>query len=96
MALLGGPGPDLADRARSASPLTHVSADDPPFLILHGDADRLVPLEQSKRLDAALRAAGVASTLMVLPGVGHSGAEFFKADAPRQTMRQFLLGPTQR
>jgi arylsulfatase len=96
MALLGGPGPDLADRARSASPLTHVSADDPPFLILHGDADRLVPLEQSKRLDAALRAAGVASTLMVLPGVGHSGAEFFKADAPRQAMRQFLLGPTPR
>jgi arylsulfatase len=96
MALLGGPGPDLADRARSASPLSHVSADDPPFLILHGDADRIVPVEQSRRLDAALRAAGVASTLMVLPGVGHSGAAFFKADAPRQAMRRFLDRPVPR
>lgn len=58
----------------------------PPYLMLHGDADRLAPLEQSRRRDAALRAAGME----------HSGAEFFKGDAPRQAVRPFFLGPPAR
>jgi acetyl esterase/lipase len=71
-ALLGGkPG-----AAEAASPVTHVTPDDPPFLIVHGDQDRTVPLDQSRRMDAALRAAGVETELIVLPGSGHGGPAF--------------------
>jgi dipeptidyl aminopeptidase/acylaminoacyl peptidase len=48
-----------------------VSADDPPVLILHGAADDTVPAKQAVEFDAALKAAGVDSTLVVLPTVGH-------------------------
>jgi len=54
-----------------ASPVTWVSADDPPFLILHGDQDATVPLSQSVTLDARLRSAGVESTLVVVRNGGH-------------------------
>ena len=69
--LLGGPVAQRKDLARQAGPVTHVSKDDPPFLILHGDRDRLVPLDQSRRLHDALRKAGVESTLYVVQGAGH-------------------------
>jgi acetyl esterase/lipase len=66
---LFGDAPDSAYAA--ASPLTLVSADDAPFLLVHGDADTLVPVQQSILLDEALRKAGVASELIVLEGAGH-------------------------
>ncbi len=71
--LLGGPVQEVRDRARQASPLTYVSADDPPFLIVHGTDDRVVPFDQSVKLDAALRAAGVSSVLIRVEGGGHGG-----------------------
>jgi acetyl esterase/lipase len=74
--LLGGPVDAHPDAARAASPLTWVSADDPPFLIAHGDADRLVPLAQSRALAERLRAAGVSAALRVLRGAGHGGRAF--------------------
>ena len=73
--LVGGPLPEFREAAQRASPLTHVSADAPPFLIIHakGDervpADRTVPLEQSRQFDAALRAAGAESSLVVIEGI---------------------------
>ncbi len=69
--LLGGAPSRKADAARQANPITYVSKDDPPFLILHGDQDTLVPLKQGEMLDAALRQAGVESTLEVIPNAGH-------------------------
>jgi acetyl esterase/lipase len=69
--LLGGTVRGNEEKAAQASPLTHVSKDDPPFLILHGDLDLLVPLDQSRRLEAALREAGVEATLHVAKGQGH-------------------------
>ncbi|MDI6695230.1 MAG: alpha/beta hydrolase [Anaerolineales bacterium] len=54
-----------------ASPITYITADDPPFLILHGDLDRLVPLDQSQRLLAALQTAGVPAELVVVKNAGH-------------------------
>ena len=74
--LIGGSGPGFAELARKASPITHVSADDPPFLIMHGDMDNVVPLSQSRAFAEALRAAGVKVKLVVLKGVGHGGVEF--------------------
>lgn len=74
--LLGGSGRSVSDLARKASPILHVSKDDPPFLIMHGDRDELVPLNQSRRFAAALSEAGVEANLVVLKGAGHGGEEF--------------------
>ena len=70
--LLGGPVLDRKDAARRASPVTYITKDDPPFLIVHGDKDTTVPVGQSRELHAALQKAGVDSTLMIIPGAGHS------------------------
>lgn len=75
-------------RGRAASPLTHVHRGAPPFLLLHGDADRVVPAEQARLLDAALRASGVPSSLVVTPGGGH-GTPDARSD---EAARRFLLG----
>jgi acetyl esterase/lipase len=69
--LLGGPILERKEAARRASPVTYISKDDPPFLIVHGDKDNTVPVGQSKELHAALQKAGVDSTLMIIPGAGH-------------------------
>jgi len=54
-----------------ASPVSHVSPDDPPFLFLHGTLDELVPLEQSIELDEKLRQNGIESQLISIEA-GHS------------------------
>jgi acetyl esterase/lipase len=61
----------LREIARKISPITHVSADDPPTLIVHGDADKLVPLQQSELIVAKLKSAGVETKLEVKKGGGH-------------------------
>ena len=58
--------------AALASPVTYVSADDPPFLILHGEQDMLVPIEQSEILLAALQAVNVPAELVRVIHAGHS------------------------
>lgn len=75
--LIGGPIQQNQERAAAANPITYVSRDDPPFLIMHGDRDPLVPLEQSRILYDALRAGGVEATFHVVKGGGHgfSGPE---------------------
>jgi acetyl esterase/lipase len=57
--------------AAKADPITYVTEDDPPFLIMHGDKDMLVPLHQSELLLDALRKAGVSASLYVVKGGGH-------------------------
>ncbi|NNJ27271.1 alpha/beta hydrolase [Alienimonas chondri] len=74
--LLGGPLSERTEVAAKASPVEFVSPDDPPFLMLHGTEDPLVPLSQSERLYAALQQAGVPTTLIVFPGIGHGGGPF--------------------
>ncbi len=54
-----------------ASPVTYVSADDPPFLILHGEKDPLVPISQSEELLAKLQAAGVPAELVRVANAAH-------------------------
>jgi acetyl esterase/lipase len=53
------------------SPTTYITPDDPPFLILHGDHDEMVPLEQSQILYNRLKAAGVPVELTVVKNAGH-------------------------
>ena len=67
-----GPLPEAADNYRAASPLTHIDKKTAPFLIFHGAKDTLVPLEQSQRMDDALRKAGIESQLIVFPDAGHA------------------------
>lgn len=56
---------------RQISPVNHVSPDDPPTLIFHGDADKLVPLQQSDLMTSRLMEAKVDSRLVVKHGKGH-------------------------
>lgn len=74
--LLGGTVSSDPERARRASPVYFVQADAAPFLIMQGDRDNLVPLQQSELLHAALQKAGVESTLKIFPGAGHGGGPF--------------------
>ena len=74
--LLGGPISQRQELARQASPLYFVSKDSAPFLIMQGDHDPLVPMQQSQVLHAALGKAGVENTLKILPGAGHGGPAF--------------------
>lgn len=85
--LIGGAIKDRPDAARSVSPVTYVSKDDPPFLIIHGSDDPTVPFDQSVRLNDALKSAGVASTLLRIEGGKHGG---FQNPTWRDRVRQFL------
>lgn len=69
--LVGGPLDEKKDVCKQASPITYVSKDDPPFLIVHGNRDNLVPLHQSQEFHEALTKAGVTSTFHVVKGAGH-------------------------
>ncbi len=72
--LLGGPmaRPKVKMRANLANPITHVTKESPPFLIMHGDGDTLVPLEQSQLLADALKNARANVEFQVVKGAGHS------------------------
>lgn len=61
----------LEDARRAVSPVTHVTAAAPPFLLIHGEADGLVPIGQSELLHDALLAAGASSRLVRVPGADH-------------------------
>jgi acetyl esterase/lipase len=76
--LIGVPLNSDKAKGEAVSPVHFVSKDNPPFLILHGDHDALVPLAQSKELVADLRGAGVEALLQVFPGSGHGGPAFHK------------------
>jgi acetyl esterase/lipase len=87
--LLGGIVMDQPEKAKAVSALHQVSKDDVPFLIMHGMDDPGVPVDQSERLHAALKAAGVESTLKLIPGAGHGGKEFDSAES-RALIQAFL------
>lgn len=87
--LLGGPVSENREKAIKANPITYVSEKTPPFLIMHGDQDPLVPLSQSELLAAALTRAGRDVTLVTIKGAKHGGAEFLAPDVRKQ-IEEFL------
>jgi len=87
--LLGFPIADRPDEARQAMPLSHVRSDAPAFLIVHGDADPVVPPAQSDALHAALTRAGADSTSISLPGALHEDPAFWSDETLGQ-VRAFL------
>ncbi|MBM3795942.1 MAG: alpha/beta hydrolase [Acidobacteria bacterium] len=87
--LVGGPLLENDLVAARANPATYASKDDPPFLIVHGDQDPLVPLDQSKVLESALGKAGVPVSLYVVAGAGH-GQGFEKDPKIVPMVKEFL------
>jgi acetyl esterase/lipase len=76
--LVGGPIQDNPDKVRRVNPITYVDKSAPPFLIVHGTLDRLVPFNQSQLLAAALEAAGAPVKFHPVEGGGHG--QCFGAD----------------
>ena len=77
------------ERLAHASPMTYLTPDDPPVLILHGDKDKIVPVAQSQLLHKAYQKAGLVSELHVLEGAGHGGPVF--SDETRfRVIKEFL------
>ena len=64
------------EQLAGASPLTYLTPDDPPLLILHGDQDHTAPVAQSELLHERYQQAGLTSELHLLEGAGHGGAVF--------------------
>jgi acetyl esterase/lipase len=72
-----------AQRYAEASPITHVTPDDPPFLLVHGDADPVVPFEQSRLMESALKKVGVPVKFVPVPGGMHGPTFGFQPGDPR-------------
>ncbi len=68
----------ILEIAQQISPITHATSDDPPTLIIHGDADTLVPIQQAKVVLDKLESAHVETKLVVKPGAGHGWPEMQK------------------
>ncbi len=85
---MGGSRKSLPEKYRRASPIEYVTADDAPFFIFHGTADMLVPVQSPKDFHQALKARGVASTLLTVDGAGHL-ATFSRADLLKQIIPFF-------
>lgn len=72
----------ILEIGRKISPVTHASSDDPPTLIVHGDADKLVPIQQAELVVEALKKAGVEAKLIAKPGKAHGWADLVKDVEP--------------
>ena len=85
--LVGGRVSEKREVAIAASPITYVSNNDPPFLIIHGNRDMIVPYNQSERLFVALKDANVECYFTTVEGAGHGG---FRNPRIQERRRQFF------
>lgn len=69
--LIGGPIQKNPAKVATANPMTYISRDDPPFLVIHGTLDPLVSFNQSEIFHAALKSANIKSTLITVTDGGH-------------------------
>lgn len=82
VALLGGTLQEVPERYRDASPLSWIDGRTAPFLVVHGVQDDVVPIEQSRRLVAALRGAGVEAQYVELPSAAHDDLSWARVGPP--------------
>ncbi|MFT4692887.1 MAG: acetyl esterase/lipase [Limisphaerales bacterium] len=75
--LLGGHPDKHPEIARLASPVFHVEKSDPPLLLIHGDQDPQMPINQSHELHGRYLDAGLPVEFEVIHGGRHGGAEFY-------------------
>lgn len=88
--LIGGPIQQHPDKVAKVNPITYITPDDPPFLIVHGDQDPLVPYHQSELLHATLEAAGVPTSLHKVVGGEHGNGGEFRSDGLLQRVSDFF------
>lgn len=87
--LLGGLPDEQPALARLASPVTHVNAGDPPAILLHGNQDQQMPVNQLLELEAAYRRARLSVETMIVDGAVH-GDKAFLAGEPADRVVAFL------
>jgi acetyl esterase/lipase len=87
--LIGAAPLDRPDLSKSASPITYVDENDPPFLIIHGEKDDQVSPKQSRLLSSWLTAKGVPNELIIVEGAPHYG-EMFDSEKVRNKVISFL------
>ena len=75
--LLGALPDQVPELAALASPVSHVDAQDPPLMLLHGDQDPQMPINQAHELQGAYEKLGLDVTFVVVHGAGHGGAVFY-------------------
>lgn len=85
--LVGGPIRERRSLVTMANPITYVRKDAPPFLLIHGDKDEIVPIGQSELLYQALQKVGVDVTFSIISGGTHD----FGEDDPSWTETQRLV-----
>ncbi len=90
--LLGAQPEKVSELAKLASPVFHVDKNDPPLLLIHGDQDPQVPINQSHELHGAYKSEGLADRvkLEVIHGGLHGGEEFYDAER-MQLVSDFLM-----
>jgi acetyl esterase/lipase len=97
--LIGGPIQENKDKAAKANPIEYITAECPPFLIVHGEKDPLVAPGQSRLLYDALKKMGIPAKLHSVPGAGHGGPGF-NAPEVREMVDAFfdanLKGPAEK
>ena len=78
--LLGALPEEVPDLATLASPVAHVGTGDPPAILLHGDQDRQMPVNQTLELEGAYRRAALPVETIIVHGAGHGGDAFYAAE----------------
>lgn len=91
--LLGGKPEDKAELGQLLSPMTYIDGNDPKFIVIHGDADDVVPYCQSVFFTEALEKAGVLEKFITVPG-GKHGPVTFNADTFK-AMTDFFTAESQ-
>jgi acetyl esterase/lipase len=81
-----------SETLQKASPVNWVSSDDPPFLILHGERDPLVPVSQSQIFYEKLQAAGVPATFVIVKNAGHGFAPLGGPISPSRQELTKMIG----
>ena len=92
--LLGDTPDQVKELAQLASPVFHVDRTDPPLLLLHGDQDPQMPINQAHELHGRYRALKLDVAFEVLHGAAHGGAMFY--DAQRNAVVKAFLDRTLR
>jgi len=87
--LLGAAPDQVPELAKLASPIFHVDGNAPPIMLLHGDQDTQMPLNQVYEMQWAYEQAGKHVQVLILHGVDHDAVPFFR-DAPVDRVVQFL------
>ncbi len=88
--LFGGLVEDSPDLVQQANPISYIKPGMPPFLIIHGEQDRIIPIGQSEILHEALQSSGNTSELIRLKGKGHLSISAFKSEPVFSRIRDFF------